>query len=217
MNKIINKSFSIASKTYALLMNVLQRPYVNVLFFRLECCACFFGRCIQSYSTDIECHVFIRRHMFQYCLLILPFLKKVKYKEKFDKEMKGKRPEYDLKNSKIYQTLKDANTLASEVCTYFQLYVYLSITSNKRLSITSNKREGFGAFKSMCKNNKSYNLMSAISLFQVKYKGDLKKIHKPVTDMSESLAMQHNLSTSKLASSVRYFQTPLFPHHYPLT
>ncbi|XP_053482949.1 nebulin isoform X16 [Ictalurus furcatus] len=76
----------------------------------------------------------------------------VKYKEKFDKEMKGKRPQYDLKNSKIYQTLKDANTLASEV----------------------------------------------------KYKGDLKKIHKPVTDMSESLAMQHNLSTSKLASSVKY-------------
>ncbi|XP_053352988.1 nebulin [Clarias gariepinus] len=76
----------------------------------------------------------------------------LKYKEKFDKEMKGKRPEYDLKNSKIYQTLKDANTLASEV----------------------------------------------------KYKGDLKKIHKPVTDMSESLAMQHNLSTSKLASNYQY-------------
>ncbi|XP_060785938.1 nebulin isoform X4 [Neoarius graeffei] len=76
----------------------------------------------------------------------------VKYKEKFDKEMKGKRPKYDLKNSKIYQTLKDANTLASEV----------------------------------------------------KYKGDLKKIHKPVTDMSESLAMQHGLSTSKLASSYQY-------------
>lgn len=40
---------------------------------------------------------------------------KLKYKEKFDKEMKGKRPQYDLKNSKIYQTLKDANDLASEV------------------------------------------------------------------------------------------------------
>ncbi|XP_062861579.1 nebulin isoform X4 [Trichomycterus rosablanca] len=76
----------------------------------------------------------------------------VKYKEKFDKEMKGKRPQYDLKNSKIYQTLKDANVLASEV----------------------------------------------------KYKGDLKKIHKPVTDMAESLSMQHNLSTSKLSSDVKY-------------
>uniref|UniRef100_A0A671JZX3 Nebulin-like n=1 Tax=Sinocyclocheilus anshuiensis TaxID=1608454 RepID=A0A671JZX3_9TELE len=76
----------------------------------------------------------------------------LKYKEKFDKEMKGKRPQYDLKNSKIYQTLKDANDLASEV----------------------------------------------------KYKGDLKKIHKPVTDMAESLSMQHSLSTSKLASDYQY-------------
>lgn len=39
----------------------------------------------------------------------------LKYKEKFDKEMKGKKPQYDLKDSKIYQTLKDANVLASEV------------------------------------------------------------------------------------------------------
>ncbi|XP_056610379.1 nebulin isoform X2 [Triplophysa dalaica] len=76
----------------------------------------------------------------------------VKYKEKFAQEMKGKRPQYDLKNSKIYQTLKDANELASEV----------------------------------------------------KYKGDLKKIHKPVTDMAESLSMQHNLSTSKLSSDYQY-------------
>uniref|UniRef100_A0A3P9MGR8 Nebulin n=1 Tax=Oryzias latipes TaxID=8090 RepID=A0A3P9MGR8_ORYLA len=40
----------------------------------------------------------------------------VKYKEKFDKEMKGKRPQYDMKESKIYKTLKDANELASEYC-----------------------------------------------------------------------------------------------------
>ncbi|XP_030198852.1 nebulin isoform X28 [Gadus morhua] len=76
----------------------------------------------------------------------------VKYHEKFDKEMKGKKPKYDLKDSKIYQTLKDATNLASEV----------------------------------------------------KYKGDLKKLHKPVTDMAESLSMQHNLSTSKLSSDYRY-------------
>ncbi|XP_041119147.1 nebulin-like isoform X27 [Polyodon spathula] len=76
----------------------------------------------------------------------------VKYKEKFDKEMKGRKPQFDLKNSKNYQTMKDANILASEV----------------------------------------------------KYKGDLKKLHKPVTDMSESLSMQHNLSSSKLASDYRY-------------
>lgn len=39
----------------------------------------------------------------------------MKYKEKFDKEVKGKKPQYDLKESKIYKTLKDANLLASEV------------------------------------------------------------------------------------------------------
>ncbi|TKS67790.1 Nebulin [Collichthys lucidus] len=76
----------------------------------------------------------------------------LKYKEKFDKEVKGKRPQYDLKESKIYKTLKDANALASEV----------------------------------------------------KYKGDLKKIHKPVTDMAESLSMQHSLSTSRLSSQYCY-------------
>ncbi|XP_032423817.1 nebulin isoform X27 [Xiphophorus hellerii] len=76
----------------------------------------------------------------------------VRYKEKFDKEMKGKKPQFDLKESKMYKTLKDANDLASEV----------------------------------------------------KYKGDLKKIHKPVTDMAESLSMQHSLSTSKLSSDYRY-------------
>nr|XP_024661312.1 nebulin isoform X21 [Maylandia zebra] len=76
----------------------------------------------------------------------------VKYKEKFDKEMKGKKPQYDLKESKIYKTLKEASVLASEV----------------------------------------------------KYKGDLKKIHKPVTDMAESLSMKHITSTSKLSSDVKY-------------
>ncbi|XP_051479406.1 nebulin isoform X7 [Apus apus] len=39
---------------------------------------------------------------------------------------------------------------------------------------------------------------------QVKYKADLKKLHKPVTDMSESLIMNHVLSTSQLASAVKY-------------
>lgn len=52
-----------------------------------------------------------------------------------------------------------------------------------------------------------------ISIVQVKYKGDLKKIHKPVTDMAESLSMQHNLSTSKLASDVRALQPASYPSH----
>ncbi|XP_074450189.1 nebulin isoform X36 [Larus michahellis] len=75
----------------------------------------------------------------------------VKYKENFSKEL-GKKPKYDLKEAKIYKTMKDAHNMASEV----------------------------------------------------KYKADLKKLHKPVTDMSESLIMNHVLSTSQLASAVKY-------------
>ncbi|KAM8933533.1 nebulin [Pelodytes ibericus] len=39
---------------------------------------------------------------------------------------------------------------------------------------------------------------------EVKYKADLKKLHKPVTDMAESLNMHHITSTSKLSSDYRY-------------
>ncbi|XP_057361594.1 nebulin isoform X29 [Manis pentadactyla] len=39
---------------------------------------------------------------------------------------------------------------------------------------------------------------------EVKYKADLKKLHRPVTDMKESLIMNHVLSTSQLASSYQY-------------
>lgn len=38
----------------------------------------------------------------------------VQYKAKFDKE-KGLRPKYDMKESVIYKTQKDAHKLASEV------------------------------------------------------------------------------------------------------
>ncbi|XP_051938798.1 nebulin isoform X13 [Hippocampus zosterae] len=39
---------------------------------------------------------------------------------------------------------------------------------------------------------------------EVKYKRDLKKLHKPVTDMAESLSMQHGLNTSRLSSDYCY-------------
>lgn len=38
----------------------------------------------------------------------------MKYKENFAKEM-GKKPKYDLKEAKIYKTMKDAHNMASEV------------------------------------------------------------------------------------------------------
>ncbi|KAM7406868.1 hypothetical protein PAMA_002863 [Pampus argenteus] len=56
------------------------------------------------------------------------------------------------------------------------------------------------------KESKIYKTLKDANVLasEVKYKGDLKKIHKPVTDMAESLSMQHNLSTSKLSSDVKY-------------
>ncbi|TMS06966.1 Nebulin [Larimichthys crocea] len=56
------------------------------------------------------------------------------------------------------------------------------------------------------KESKIYKTLKDASALasEVKYKGDLKKIHKPVTDMAESLSMQHSLSTSRLSSQVKY-------------
>ncbi|XP_047457487.1 nebulin isoform X5 [Mugil cephalus] len=56
------------------------------------------------------------------------------------------------------------------------------------------------------KDSKIYKTLKDANVLasEVKYKGDLKKIHKPVTDMAESLSMQHSLSTSKLSSQVKY-------------
>ena len=46
------------------------------------------------------------------------------------------------------------------------------------------------------------DFLFSLTVVQVKYKADLKKLHKPVTDMKESLIMNHVLNTSQLASSV---------------
>uniref|UniRef100_A0A8C4VGJ1 Nebulin n=1 Tax=Falco tinnunculus TaxID=100819 RepID=A0A8C4VGJ1_FALTI len=52
----------------------------------------------------------------------------VKYKENFSKEM-GKKPKYDLKEAKIYKTMKDAHNMASEV---FLLTVSLAYQYKKQ-------------------------------------------------------------------------------------
>lgn len=51
-------------------------------------------------------------------------------------------------------------------------------------------------------------MLLILSYPQVKYKADLKKLHKPVTDMSESLIMNHVLNTSQLASAVSSLTNP---------
>ncbi|XP_052492071.1 nebulin isoform X10 [Budorcas taxicolor] len=56
------------------------------------------------------------------------------------------------------------------------------------------------------KDSQLYKVMKDANTLasEVKYKADLKKLHKPVTDMKESLIMNHVLNTSHLASSYQY-------------
>ncbi|XP_013372944.1 PREDICTED: nebulin [Chinchilla lanigera] len=80
-----------------------------------------------------------------------------------------------------------------------------------RLSSQIKYRENFDKEKGKTpkynpKDSQLYKTMKDASNLasEVKYKADLKKLHKPVTDMKESLIMNHVLSTSQLASSYQY-------------
>ncbi|XP_073490266.1 nebulin isoform X6 [Aquarana catesbeiana] len=86
-------------------------------------------------------------------------------------------------------------------------------TLKKANALTSNVKykEQFSKDKRMrpqydLKQAKIYETMKEANTLasEVKYKADLKKLHKPVTDMAESLNMQHITGTSKLASDYQY-------------
>ncbi|XP_062042673.1 nebulin [Lepus europaeus] len=80
-----------------------------------------------------------------------------------------------------------------------------------RLSSQVKYRENFDKEKGKTpkynpKDSQLYKIMKDANNLasEVKYKADLKKLHKPVTDMKESLIMHHVLNTSQLASSYQY-------------
>ncbi|XP_004415388.1 PREDICTED: nebulin [Odobenus rosmarus divergens] len=80
-----------------------------------------------------------------------------------------------------------------------------------RLSSQVKYRENFDKEKGRTpkfnpKDSQLYKVMKDANNLasEVKYKADLKKLHKPVTDMKESLIMNHVLNTSHLASSYQY-------------
>uniref|UniRef100_A0A8C9B2P9 Nebulin n=1 Tax=Prolemur simus TaxID=1328070 RepID=A0A8C9B2P9_PROSS len=80
-----------------------------------------------------------------------------------------------------------------------------------RLSSQVKYRENFDKEKGKTpkynpKDSQLYKVMKDANNLasEVKYKADLKKLHKPVTDMKESLIMNHVLNTSQLASSYQY-------------
>ncbi|XP_035582548.1 nebulin [Zalophus californianus] len=83
-----------------------------------------------------------------------------------------------------------------------------------RLSSQVKYRENFDKEKGKTpkfnpKDSQLYKVMKDANNLasEVKYKADLKKLHKPVTDMKESLIMNHVLNTSHLASSYQYKKT----------
>lgn len=71
----------------------------------------------------------------------------MKYKENFSKE-KGKKPKYDLKEAKIYKTMKDAHNMASEVCLLL-LVLWgnqerpISLTKTSFMSLVHSRSQGF--------------------------------------------------------------------------
>ncbi|XP_032258725.1 nebulin [Phoca vitulina] len=80
-----------------------------------------------------------------------------------------------------------------------------------RLSSQVKYRENFDKEKGKTpkfnpKDSQLYKVMKDANNLasEVKYKADLKKLHKPATDMKESLIMNHVLNTSHLASSYQY-------------
>ncbi|XP_067892361.1 nebulin [Heterodontus francisci] len=80
------------------------------------------------------------------------------------------------------------------------------LTSNIKYKEKFNKEFKGKRPKFDLKESSGYKTMKDANILasEVIYKQDLKKMHKPVTDMSESLQMQHNLSTSKLSSQYQY-------------
>lgn len=75
------------------------------------------------------------------------FLIQVKYKENFSKE-KGKKPKYDLKEAKIYKTMKDAHNMASEVCLLLVVLwgnqmCHISLTKTSFMSLMHSRSQGF--------------------------------------------------------------------------
>ncbi|CAH2305485.1 nebulin isoform X10 [Pelobates cultripes] len=89
----------------------------------------------------------------------------------------------------IMRTLKKANELTSNV----KYKENFSKDKAKRPQYDLKEAQIYQTFKDA-------NTLAS----EVKYKADLKKLHKPVTDMAESLNMQHITSTSKLSSDVKY-------------
>uniref|UniRef100_A0A452EKW5 Nebulin n=1 Tax=Capra hircus TaxID=9925 RepID=A0A452EKW5_CAPHI len=111
----------------------------------------------------------------------------VKYRENFNKE-KGKTPKYNPKDSQLYKVMKDANTLASEVCAL--------CNSVALITFTIEKQECGAALPSMC-------------LFlppspQYQYKKNYEKSKGHYHTIPDNLEQLHLKEATELQSIVKY-------------
>uniref|UniRef100_A0A8D0S0K6 SH3 domain-containing protein n=1 Tax=Sus scrofa TaxID=9823 RepID=A0A8D0S0K6_PIG len=104
---------------------------------------------------------------------------------------------------------KDLLSFSSNISRPFLFSVFLFM--GMCLGVCVKYRENFNKEKGKTpkynpKESQLYKIMKDANNLasEVKYKADLKKLHKPVTDMKESLIMNHVLNTSHLASSYQY-------------
>ncbi|XP_034430312.1 nebulin isoform X22 [Hippoglossus hippoglossus] len=111
----------------------------------------------------------------------------LKYKEKFDKEMKGRKPQYDLKDSKIYQTMKDANVLASEVKYKLDLKKLHKPVTDMAESLSM-------------QHNLSTSKLSSTYVYKKKFEESKGHYHM-IADTPEQL---HHKEASELQSNVKY-------------
>ncbi|MGH0162934.1 UNVERIFIED_CONTAM: hypothetical protein FKN15_044047 [Acipenser sinensis] len=111
----------------------------------------------------------------------------VKYKEKFDKEMKGRKPQFDLKDSKNYQTMKDANIFASEVKYKGDLKKLHKPVTDMSESLSM-----------------QHNLSSSKLASDYRYKKEFEDSRGHYLMVPDTLAQIHHKEASELQSQVKY-------------
>ncbi|XP_074072085.1 nebulin-like isoform X4 [Macrotis lagotis] len=134
------------------------------------------GHGAASYDTPMM------RHLKKISVLISD----VKYRENFDKE-KGKTPKYNLKDSQLYKTMKDANNLASEV-------KYKADLKKLHKPVTDMK-------ESLIMNH-VLNTSQLASSYQYKKKYEKSKGHYHV--IPDNLEQLHLKEATELQSQVKY-------------
>ncbi|XP_016836342.3 nebulin isoform X1, partial [Cricetulus griseus] len=111
----------------------------------------------------------------------------------------------DLKYKEVYQRNKSNCTIKPDAVHIKAAKDAYKVNTNVKYRENFDKEKGKTP-KYNPKDSQLYKTMKDANNLasEVKYKADLKKLHKPVTDMKESLIMHHVLNTSQLASSYQY-------------